>query len=116
MKGYPTQPTIDYASDTESEATVDRPYGIRPVTYESFANNILAYDMKRPAGAAFYHKPRGSWTNNRIWAIAPDGSTRAPTVYDTDVNVKYEVTEPDLLSPFIFGSGRGIQASRGYKL
>ncbi|MFM7978111.1 MAG: hypothetical protein ACKPKO_02250, partial [Candidatus Fonsibacter sp.] len=58
----PKTPSIYYASDVESDpATGSVAYGTRPVTYHSFANNILAYDMNRPAGTSYYHKPRGSW-------------------------------------------------------
>ena len=41
----------------------------RPFSYTSYPNNVLAYDMNRPAGTAYYHKPRGSWKVNRIYAI-----------------------------------------------
>ena len=58
--GIETTTTVYYAGDTESEATSSRAYGIRPVTYHSWAINILAYDMNRPAGTAYYHKSRGS--------------------------------------------------------
>ncbi|MFM7981778.1 MAG: hypothetical protein ACKPKO_20915, partial [Candidatus Fonsibacter sp.] len=59
--GIATTPTIYYAGDAQQEATGSRPYGIRPTCYKSCANNILAYYMNRPAGTAYYHKPRGSW-------------------------------------------------------
>ena len=67
--GIATTPTIYYAGDTESEATSSRVFGIRPVSYHSRGNNILAYAMNRPAGTAYYHKPRGSWLIKQIYAI-----------------------------------------------
>ena len=97
--GTRTTPTIYYPGDTESEATRDRPYGIRPVTYHSWANNILAYDMNRPAGTAYYHKSRGSWLIKQIYAIDAGGVKVVPGITDRDVYVKFEVTEPLLLSP-----------------
>ena len=69
--------------------------------------------MNRPAGTAYYHKPRGSWKIKQIWSTVADGTTRVPTVEDTDVYVKFEVTEPLLLAPFIFGSGHGKQGFYG---
>ena len=79
--------------------------GTRPTAYESFANNVLAYDMNRPAGTAYYRKPRGSWRIKQIHSLDGGGNHIFPEIDDTDVYVKFEVTEPLLLSPFIFGSG-----------
>ena len=95
-----TQPTIYYPGDTESEANIHRLYGERPRTYNSYANNVLAYDMNRPAGTAYYHKPRGSWLIKQIYAIDNTGAKIVPRITDRDVYVKFEVTEPLLLSPF----------------
>jgi len=108
-----TQPTIYYAGDTETDASLARPYGERPRSYHSFANSVLAYDMNRPAGTAYYHKPRGSWLIKRIYAIDDAGAKVVPRITDRDVYVKFEVTEPLLLSPFIFGSGYGKQGFYG---
>ena len=62
--------------------------------------------MNRPAGTAYYHKPRGSWKVNRIYALNL-GVPRVPQLDDTVVYVEFDVTEPLLLSPFVFGSGYG---------
>jgi hypothetical protein len=67
--GVPQAPTVYYAGDVESNPSLARPYGIRPVTFHSFANNILAYDMNLPAGTSYYHKPCGSWLIKQIYAI-----------------------------------------------
>ena len=72
-------------------------------------NKVLAYDMNRPAGTACYHKPRGSWTSKEMYAIDSHGDKIAPGITDQDVYAKFEVTEPLLLSPFIFGSVHGEQ-------
>ena len=85
----------------------------RPYSYTSYQNNVLAYDMNRPAGTAYYHKPRGSWKVNRIYALDGAGGTRVPTIADTVVYVEFDVTEPLLLSPFVFGSGHGKQGFYG---
>ncbi|MFM7983098.1 MAG: phage major capsid domain-containing protein, partial [Candidatus Fonsibacter sp.] len=85
-------------------------------SYTSYQNNVLAYDMNRPAGTAYYHKPRGSWKVNRIYA-APNGvggaRERVPQIDDTVVYVEFDVCEPLLLSPFVFGSGYGKQGFYG---
>ncbi len=107
--GLQTTPTIYYTGDTDDEATLTRPYGIHPLSYHSFANNVLAYDMNRPAGTAYYHKPRGPWLIKHIYAIDNTGAKIIPRITDTDVYVKFEVTGLLLLSPFIFGSGYGKQ-------
>jgi len=83
------------------------------MTYHSYANNVLAYDMNRPAGTAYYHKPRGSWLIKQIYAIDNTGAKIVPRITDRDVYVKFEITEPLLLSPFIFGSGYGKQGFYG---
>ena len=57
--------------------------------------------MNRPAGTAYYHKPRGSWKVNKIYATP--GGPRVPQIDDTVVYVEFDVTEPLLLSPFVFG-------------
>ena len=80
----------------------------RPFGYRSYNNNVLSYDTGRSAGTAYYHRPRGSWKIMRIYSI--DGATqllRMPLLTDTTVYVQFQVTEPLLLSPFVFGSGLG---------
>ena len=86
----------------------------RPYSYYSYPNNILALDMNRPAGTAYYHRPRGSWKIRKIYAInAADNAQRLPLITDTTVYVQFQVTEPLLLSPFVFGSGYGKQGFYG---
>ena len=67
--------------------------------------------MNRPAGTAYYHKPRGSWKVNRIYANP--AAPRVPQIDDTVVYVEFDVCEPLLLSPFVFGSGYGKQGFYG---
>ena len=58
---YPRQPIIYEVGDAETDPTFDSVFaGTRPAAFHSFANNVLAYDMNRPTGSAYYHKPRGS--------------------------------------------------------
>ena len=86
--------------------------GTRTRSFLSHANNILGHDMIRPAGTAYYHKPRGAWKLKALYAI--DGTNKiVPRVADTVVYAQFEVTEPLLLSPFVFGSGFGKQGFYG---
>ena len=111
---YPRYPIIYEVGDTETYPAVDSVFaGTRPAAFHSFANNVLAYDMNRPAGTASYHKPRGSWKIKHIYALDDHGSKIIPDVHGGGVYVKFEVTEPLLLSPFIFGSGHGKQGFYG---
>ncbi|MFM7988168.1 MAG: phage major capsid domain-containing protein, partial [Candidatus Fonsibacter sp.] len=55
---------------------------------------------------------KGSWKVKKIFAIN-NGYPRVPLITDTDIYVTFEVTEPLLLSPFIFGSGHGKQGFYG---
>ena len=111
---YPTDPIVYVPGkgDTEPLSTATTA-GIRPVGWKSYANNMLAYDMNRPAGTAYYHKPRGSLRVKLIWARDCSDNQIVPNPTGTDVYVKFKVTEPLLLSSFIFGSGYGKQGFYG---
>ena len=85
----------------------------RVLSFISHPNNVLAYDQIRPAGGAYYHKPRGSWKLKRIWAVTTTSVQRLPLHTDDEVYVQFDVCEPLLLSPFIFGSGHGKQGFYG---
>ena len=98
---YPKYPVVYGIGNTDTEPAAESTLaGTRPVAFQSFANNVLAYDMNRPAGTAFYHKPRGSWKIKHIYSLDAGGQKIVPNVDNADVYVKFEVTEPLLLSPF----------------
>jgi hypothetical protein len=86
-------------------------FGAAPTMFQSYPNNVLAYDMNRPAGAVMTHKSRGNFKVIGIWAQDQAGARRIPRIDDTEVYVQFQVTEPLLLSPFIFGSGEGKQGT-----
>ena len=65
----------------------------------SYPSNVLSYDMARQASSKF-KKPRGCFVINRIYNAA--GNT--PVLADSIVYIDVKITEPLLLSPFIFGS------------
>ena len=90
----PRYPTMYWSGDIESEPNADRAYGLHPTAFNSFRNNVLAYDMNRPAGTAYDHKPRGSWRIKQIYAISDGGNQIVPIMNDLDVYVKFEVNEP----------------------
>ena len=102
-----------YAPGTTDTLELANDYaGTRPQSYISHASNILGYDMNRPAGTAYYHKPRGAWKLKALYAL--NGATKIiPRITDTTVYAQFEVTEPLLLSPFVFGSGFGKQGFYG---
>ena len=102
-------------TDGNEPAVVDNAFtSTRPQAYHSYANNTLAYDMNRPAGSTWYHKPRGSYKIEAIWAGTADrGTSRVPLASDTEVYVRFTVTEPLLLSPFVFGDPDGKQGFYG---
>ena len=112
--GAAARPIVYYPGAAEQGPAADANFfGTRPFSYTSYQNNVLAYDMNRPAGTAYYHKPRGSWKVNRIYALDDALAPRVPILADTVVYVEFDVCEPLLLSPFVFGSGYGKQGFYG---
>ena len=88
--------------------------GTKTTAFVSYPNNSLAFDMNRPAATAYYHKPRGAWKLEALYAVdASTNAQRVPRVTDTVVYARFKVTEPLLLSPFVFGSGYGKQGFYG---
>ena len=88
--------------------------GAKSTAFVSYPNNSLAFDMNRPAATAYYHKPRGAWKLEALYAVdASTNAQRVPRVTDTVVYARFKVTEPLLLSPFVFGSGYGKQGFYG---
>ncbi len=63
----------------------------------SHPNNILGFYLNRPAGTAYYHKPRGAWKIKQIYARAADRSIRVPGIANDAVYVTFEVMEPLLV-------------------
>ena len=72
-------------ADVEPGDGTDAGAGTRPIGYISYPNNVLAYDMNRPAGTAYYHKPRGSWRIKEMFAIDSHGHQIIPGITDKDV-------------------------------
>ena len=86
----------------ETEPAVGVFYGTRSQKYVSYPNNVLAFDMNRPAGSSHYHKPRASYVPNRIFGGTLD-APREVRMTDQTVFVEFTVTDPFLQSPFVFG-------------
>ena len=82
--------------------------GGRPTSWISYPSNVLAHDMNRGIGHRKSPKSRGSWKIKGIWGGALL-TPRTLAIDDTEAWVQFEVTEPLLLSPFVFGSGTGKQ-------
>ena len=101
------------AADSQPPA-VNTFTGTKSTAFVSYPNNSLAFDMNRPAATAYYHKPRGAWKLEALYAVdASTNAQRVPRVTDTVVYARFKVTEPLLLSPFVFGSGYGKQGFYG---
>ena len=73
--------------------------------------------MNRPIVHTTFPKSRGSWKLISMYAkrVAGDGTVTQviPIVLDNEVYVTFQVTEPLLMSPFVFGSGYGKQGFYG---
>ena len=104
---------IEQAPDALASGTITTAFrGTRAQSFVSYENNSLAYDQRRPAGSTWYHKPRGSWVLQELYAL--DGAApRKPKVTDTVVYATYKVTEPIMMSPFVFGHPEGKQGFYG---
>ena len=44
-----------------------------------------------------------------MWSLDEAGNKRSPQVTDDDVYVQFEVAEPLIMSPFVFGTTHGKQ-------
>jgi hypothetical protein len=81
--------------------------GVR--SYTSFNNNILSYDMNRIANSSHCHKPRGNYVIDAIFKAASDADAISGAWLDItsatagNYYVKFTVTEPLFLSPFLLG-------------
>ena len=53
----------------------------------------MAYDMKRPVAATYYHKPRGSGKVKDIYSLDA-GTKRRPRVADAEVKFRFAICEP----------------------
>ena len=105
---------IEQAPDALAQATIATAFrGTRAQSFVSYENNSLAYDQRRPAGSTWYHKPRGSWVLQELYALDGAGNHRRPQVTDTTVYATYKVTEPIMMSPFVFGHPEGKQGFYG---
>ena len=87
-------------------------YGKRHQSFFSHPNNVLSYDKHRLAGSSWYHKPRGSYKLIALYALN-EGAKIRPRITDTTVYATFRVTEPLLLSPFVFGHPDGKQGFYG---
>jgi hypothetical protein len=88
--------------------------GTRPRAFNSYPNNVLAYDKHRPAGSSWYHKPRGSFKLEALYSINGEtGAKQRPLITDNVVYARFKVTEPLLISPFVFGHPDGKQGFYG---
>ena len=88
------EPCLYAPGATDTTVATGTFIGTRTRSYLSHPNNILAWDMNRPAGTAYYHKPRGAWKLKQLYALSDTGVKRVPQVADTVVYAQFTVTEP----------------------
>jgi hypothetical protein len=106
--------SLYFPAAAEAEAADVDHNGTRPQSFISYANNVLSYDMNRPIGPRHHGRGRGSWKLLALYSSDDGGVTkRNPLVADTTVYAQFEVTEPLLLSPFVFGATDGKQGFYG---
>ena len=108
--GFSYPPGVAAQAERAPTAAAD---GVRVQSFKSYADNSLSYDRNRPSGSSWYHKPRGSWKLIRLAGLAGDGTYRRPLVTDNVIYATFKVTEPLLLSPFVFGHPEGKQGFYG---
>ena len=108
IPGVDASPATTGAGNAAANANTFQ--GTATQKFISYPNNVLSYDKQRPAAGDRERTPRGSFIIKRISTAADyvagldfDHST-IPKVDSTVVYVDVEVTEPLLISPFIFGS------------
>ena len=99
--------------NTYNPPAADGTGGTAPQAFISYPDNVLAFDQNRLAGSAKKHRTRGSYRIIAIYALDDANARIAPTVDSNDVFIQFEVTEPLLLSPFIFGTTHGKQGFYG---
>ena len=93
--------------------TADMFFGVRTQTFVSSNDNVLSHEYNRLAGTSYYHKPRGSWKLQALYGQEANGTKRTPKPSDTTIYVRFRVTEPLLISPFVFGAPEGKQGFYG---
>ena len=107
-------PAAYTAAAAEANATLAGVAGTRPRGFTSYPSNVLGFDINRSISHTEMPKSRGSWKLKALTAGAAEGDARrVPTIADNVVWATFEVTEPLLLSPFVFGSGHGKQGFYG---
>jgi hypothetical protein len=107
------QPCAFLRGNTDANPAQGIYRGTKTTAFVSYPNNSLAFDMNRPAATAYFHKPRDAWKLEALYAKDGSGNDCIPTVGDNVVYARFKVTEPLLLSPFVFGSGYGKQGFYG---
>ena len=86
--------------------------GARSQSFTSHPNNILGFDMNRAISGTYAPKSRGSWKLKALYG-GTEATPHTPLLADVVVYAVFEVTEPLMMSPFVFGSGMGKQGFYG---
>ena len=105
-------PAIYNVDAVEAPANITGTVGTRTQSFISYPSNVLGYDMNRSISGTYTPKSRGSWKLKALYG-GTEQTPRTPNVDDNVVFAVFEVTEPLMMSPFIFGSGMGKQGFYG---
>ena len=98
------RPVVYTPANAEADLSGNtRVFGTKTQKFISYPNNVLGFDQNRIAGSSHNHKPRGTWSINRIYGKDSAGLIQAVLLADEDVYVEFDVCEPLLLSPFTLG-------------
>ena len=95
------------------DATFAGAPGTRPQSFISYPSNVLGFDANTVTAHNQMPRSRGSWKLKELYSLTGAGAKQTPLLGDAVVYVTFEVTEPLLLPPFVFGSGMGKQGFYG---
>jgi hypothetical protein len=110
------RPAVYSVSNTETDISGagTAVTGTKTQKFISYPNNVLGFDQNRIAGSSHNHKPRCTWTINRIYAKNnATGAIQAVALATDEVYVEFDVCELLLLSPFAFCTPDGKQGMYG---
>ena len=103
---FPGIYTVDAAN---AAATLAGAAGTRPQAFISYPSNVLGFGVNKVTAHNQMPRSRGSWKLKELYSLTATGVKHTPLLADAVVYVTFEVTEPLLLPPFVFGSGMGKQ-------
>ena len=108
-----------YTVGANAEAAAGTSAGTASQKFISYPSNVLAYDSNRSSSGSKFKTPRGSFiikrisTTSKYDATADNAAGTVPSIASSTVYVDIQITEPLLLSPFVFGCPENKQGFYG---